>query len=387
MNNIVIVEGKRTPIGNFLGGLSSFSSVELATHTVNAIVGNTLSYVNMIQNIIVGCVLSAGLKQAPARQVVINSLLNNNTGAFTVNKVCGSGMQSIILAAQQLSTNPMTCILAGGMESMSQAPYLLKNMRKGKKFDSDTCYDHMLLDGLEDAYTQKSMTFFAELHAHCLGYSREKLDEFATKSLIKAKYAVENNCFASEIVEIKKETQCCLKQDELPVKAKIEKISTLPPILSKTGVITAANASAISDGAAMCLMTSKENAIYHNLPIQATILGWSEFVDKPENFITAPVDAIKKLLHQLSWQVSDVDLWEVNEAFAVVPLYVIEELNIDSNKINVFGGACALGHPIGCSGSRIVITLMNALQYYGKKRGIATVCIGGGEALAIAIEV
>lgn len=337
-----------------------------------------------------GCVLSAGLGQAPARQAVLKANLAETTLATTINKVCGSGMKSIMLGADALRSHQANFIIAGGMESMSNAPYLLPKFRQGQRLGHGQVLDSLFTDGLEDAYDGVLMGLFAEQCAEKYQFSRSQQDEFALASLEKALTAQAAGQFDAEIMPIevsKNKTQVTFNEDETPKTAKPEKIPTLKPAFKNDGTVTAANASSISDGAATLLLTRADIAKQQQLTPLATIKGYSTHAQAPQWFTTAPVGAIQKLLKQVGWSINEVDLFEINEAFAVVTLAAIADLNLPVNKVNIHGGACALGHPLGASGARIVTTLIHSLRYHGKRKGIAAICIGGGEACAIAVEI
>lgn len=388
---IAIVATKRTPIGQFLGGLSTVSAPHLAAQAIESMMAETTLTTKDIEGILLGCVLTAGIGQAPARQAGIFANIPNTVGASTINKMCGSGMKAMMLAHDVMVAGTTKVMLAGGMESMSNAPYLLTKARTGYRMGQQPMYDHMMLDGLEDAYERGlSMGVFGEKCAEKYGFTREMQDAFAIRSLERAQKAIKAGQFKSEIapvsVQLKKET-ITVSDDELPLNAKIDKIPTLKPVFKKDGTVTAANSSGISDGAAVHLMMTMEEAERRQVKPLAKIMGHYTHAQEPEWFTTAPVQAIRKLLDKLSWQVSDVDLFEVNEAFAVVTMAAIKELDIPEDKINIHGGACALGHPIGASGARIMTTLIYALKERGLKRGVAALCIGGGEATAMAIEI
>jgi acetyl-CoA C-acetyltransferase len=386
-NEVVIVAAKRTPIGGLQGKLSHFSAVDLGVISHRACLESVELPANNVQEVIMGCVLSAGTGQAPARQTAIKAGLGSHAVASTINKVCGSGMQAIIHAHDSIMQNRSEIVLAGGMESMSQAPYLLPKARTGYRLGHGECLDHMWLDGLQDAYdpAKRLMGCFGELAAKTLGFSREIQDEFARKSMEKALNAQKNGAFLQEIALILDPSEAVI-QDEQPAESKLGKLARLKPVFEKDGTITAGNASSIADGAASLLMMSADKAHELGLKPLAKIKGMAGFAHSPEWFTTAPQGSIERLLNQIHWKASDVDLWEINEAFAVVTLAAIQGLKLDEQRVNIQGGACALGHPIGASGARIVVTLLHALQQQQLSKGIASICIGGGEALAIAIE-
>jgi acetyl-CoA C-acetyltransferase len=381
---IVIVAAKRTPLGAFLGGLSSFSAVNLGAASHQACLEQIKLDKSLVDEVIMGCVLPAGLGQAPARQTALGAGLSSHTVATTVNKVCGSGMQAIIQASESIRSGRSHIILAGGMESMSNAPYLLPKARQGYRLGHGECLDHMWFDGLQDAYDpeKKLMGCFGELAAKTLHFSREAQDNFARQSMEKALNAQESGHFNAEITSVAE-----LTQDELPNPLKLEKLTRLKPVFAKDGTITAGNASSIADGAASLLLMNNDEAKKQNLTPLAKVVGFSQYAQAPEWFTTAPIYAIERLLKQIQWRTEDVDLWEINEAFAVVPMATIQHLKLEQNKVNIHGGACALGHPIGASGARIVVSLLYALKQHKLSKGIASICIGGGEALAMALEI
>jgi acetyl-CoA C-acetyltransferase len=343
-----------------------------------------------VQQIVMGCVLPAGLGQAPARQAALGAGLPKSVEATTVNKMCGSGMQAAIMAHDALAAGSVDIIVAGGMESMSGAPYLLQKHRSGARIGHDTAYDHMYLDGLEDAYEPgRLMGSFAEESARAYQFTREAMDEFALLSLARAKAAVESGGFAREIVGVEvvsRKGAMLVETDEQPGKADPSKIPTLKPAFAKDGAITAANSSSISDGAAALVLTRASVAEKLGLKVVARIAAHAGHAHEPGLFTTAPVPAIQKVLAKAGWSIGDVDLFEVNEAFAVVAMIAERDLGLDRDRLNVNGGACALGHPIGASGARILATLLSALEARGGKKGVASLCIGGGEATAVAVE-
>ncbi|WP_102795109.1 acetyl-CoA C-acyltransferase [Bowmanella denitrificans] len=386
-DSIVIVAAKRTPMGGFLGSLSALSATELGANAIaSAVQGVGAEHV---EEVIMGCVLPAGLGQSPARQAAIKAGLPLSAGVTTINKVCGSGMKAVMLAHDLIKAGSISTAVAGGMESMSNAPYLLPKARSGYRMGHGQVLDHMMLDGLENAYDGKAMGCFAQDTADKEDLTREKMDAFALSSLSKAKQAIESGAFLHEISAV---TVCTRKgdievsQDEGPGNAMPEKIPNLKPAFKKDGTITAANSSSISDGAAALVVMSEAKAQSLGLTPLARILGHSTHSIEPENFTVAPVGAMQTLLDKLGWQASDVDLFEINEAFAMVTMLAVRQLQLDEAKVNVNGGACALGHPIGASGARILVTLIHALKNRGLKRGMASLCIGGGEATAMAVE-
>ena len=382
---IVITGYARTPIGGLQGVFSDLKAWELGAAAVKDAVKRAGA--PAIDQIAMGCVLTAGQGQAPARQAGIAAGLGENVPAMTLNKMCGSGMQAAILAHDGLVAGSADCVVAGGMESMTNAPYLLAKHRKGARFGHDSVKDSMLLDGLEDAYEAgKPMGAFAEETARAYQIGRASQDEYALRSLERARKAQAGGAFDREIVPVLtgKET---IRQDEQPGRAKPEKIPTLKPAFAPDGTITAASSASISDGAAALVMTRQSLAAKNGTAPLARIIGHATHAHAPSLFTTAPVFAVRKLLDRIGWRVSDVDLFEINEAFAVVVLIAMRELDIDATRVNVNGGACALGHPIGASGARILATLIAALEMRGLKRGIASLCIGGGEATAMAVEI
>jgi acetyl-CoA C-acetyltransferase len=387
---IVIASYARTPIGGLLGDFASVKATDLGAAAVKAAVERSGVNADQIDRIYMGCVLPAGLGQAPARQAALAAGLPRSVQATTINKVCGSGMQAIIFAYETISAGNADVIIAGGMESMSNAPYLLQKHRTGARAGHDTVKDSMFLDGLEDAYEQGTpMGIFAENTVKKFGFSREEQDNYAIESLSRAKAAIASGAFEGEIVAVDVTTRSgsqTISIDEQPGKAKPEKIPTLKPAFIKDGTVTAANSSSISDGAAAVVVTRASVAARLGMTVVAQIIGSDCYAHEPGDFPSAPVPAIQKLLTKINWTVNDVDLFEVNEAFAVVPMIAMRELGIPHEKMNVNGGACALGHPLGASGARIVTTLLGALQGRGLKRGVAGICLGGGEATALAIE-
>ena len=387
---IVILSYARTPMGSMQGALSDVTATDLGATAVKAAMERAGVPGEDIDRVYMGCVLPAGLGQAPARQVAIKSGLPLSAQATTVNKVCGSGMQTVIMGAEALATGNVDYIVAGGMESMTNAPYLMKKHRSGARLGHDTAYDHMFLDGLEDAYEEgRAMGTFAQDMADKYQLTREDMDEYSIASLDRANKAIESGAFADEVVPVTFKTrkgEVTVDKDEAPSKGRPDKIPTLRPAFAKDGTITAATSSSISDGAAAVVLTRKSVAEAKGLTPVATITGLTAHAQAPEEFTIAPVGAIEKLLETTGWSVDDVDLWEVNEAFACVAMFAMRDIGIAHDKINVNGGGTALGHPIGASGTRIIVTLLNALKQQGKKRGIASLCIGGGEATAVAVE-
>ena len=388
--DIVIVAAKRTPMGGFQGALSSVTSPTLAATAIKGLIDFTSIAGADVDEVLMGCVLPAGLGQAPARQATLGAGLPLSVGATTVNKVCGSGMKTVMLAHDLIKAGSANIVIAGGMESMSQAPYLLDKARGGMRMGHGKVMDHMFLDGLEDAYTGGAMGTFAQKTADDFSITREAMDNFALSSLQKANTAIESGAFKAEITPVtvsSRRGDVVVDTDEQPGNARPEKIPTLRPAFAKEGTITAANSSSISDGAAALMLMSRGQADAKGLDVLATIKGHTTHAQEPSMFTTAPVGAMTKLLDKVNWTKDDVDLFEINEAFAMVTMLAISELGLDETKVNVNGGACALGHPIGCSGARVLVTLIHALKAKGLKRGVASLCIGGGEATAMAIEI
>jgi len=386
---VVIASYARTPMGGFQGALAGASATALGSAAIKAAIERAGVEADRVGQIFMGCVLPAGLGQAPARQAALGAGLPMSVEATTVNKMCGSGMQAAIMAHDALAAGSADVIVAGGMESMSNAPYLLAKHRGGARIGHDVVKDSMYLDGLEDAYTGKLMGVFAEEAARDHQLTREAQDEYAIRSLSRANAAIENGAFEREIVPVTIETRTgaqLIERDEQPGKARPDKIPSLKPAFAKDGTITAANASSISDGAAALVMTRQSIAEKLGLPVVARVVAHAAHAHEPGLFTTAPVPAIRKLLAKAQWTVEDVDLFEVNEAFAVVAMIAAKELSIPAEKLNVNGGACALGHPIGASGARVIATLLAALEARGLKKGVASLCIGGGEATAFAVE-
>ena len=387
---VVICSFARTPMGGFQGALSGAKATDLGATAVKAAVERAGVDPARVEQIFMGCVLPAGLGQAPARQAAIGAGLGQHVEATTVNKMCGSGLQAAMMAHDALKAGTADVIVAGGMESMTGAPYVMAKHRGGARIGHDVISDSMYLDGLEDAYTPgKLMGAFAEETASQYQFTREQMDDYAIESLNRARKAIESGAFDKEIVPVEVKTRKGVEvvaKDEQPLKADPAKIPTLRPAFSKDGAITAANASSISDGAAALVMTRESVAKAMGLPIVARVVSHAAHAHEPGLFTTAPVPAMKKALEKAGWSVDDVDLWEVNEAFAVVAMIAMQELGIDRAKLNVNGGATALGHPIGASGARVLATLLSALEARGGKKGVASLCIGGGEAVAMAVE-
>lgn len=384
--SVVIVGVARTPLGAFLGELKDVSSPQLGAHAIRAAIASSGIRQELFDEVAMGCVLSAGLGQAPARQAALAAGMSDAVGCVTINKMCGSGMKAIMLAHDQLRAGSAELMIAGGMESMSNAPYLLDRARTGYRMGHRQTIDHMFLDGLEDAYEKgRLMGSFAEDCAMSYQFTREMQDEFALESLRRAQRACVEGGFAAELSPIRIGDRE-ISQDELPQKARPECISGLKPAFREGGTITAANASAISDGAAAMALTRLGVACRLDARPRAMVVGHATHAGAPSQFPTAPIGAIRKLLEKLSWNLGDVDLFEINEAFAVVVMAALRDLDIPREKVNVHGGACALGHPIGASGARIIVTLLAALEKYKLRRGVAALCIGGGEATAIGVE-
>lgn len=387
---VVFLSYARTPMGSMQGSLSDASATDLGATAVKAAVERAGVSGDDIERIYMGCVLPAGLGQAPARQAAIKAGLPKSVQATTVNKVCGSGMQTVIMGAEALAAGSVDLIVAGGMESMTNAPYLLKKHRGGARIGHDTAYDHMFLDGLEDAYEAgRAMGTFAQDTADAYQLSRQAQDDYSIESLSRAKAAIADGAFANEIAPVTisgRKGDVIVDTDEAPGKGMPDKIPTLKPAFAKDGTITAATSSSISDGAAAVVLTRQSVADAKGAKPVARLVAHAAHAQEPKDFAVAPVGAINKLLAKTGWSIGDVDLFEVNEAFACVAMFAMHDLGIPHEKINVHGGATALGHPIGASGTRIITTLIAALQRHGKTRGIASLCIGGGEATAVAIE-
>jgi acetyl-CoA C-acetyltransferase len=388
-DSVVIVNGARTPMGGLLGALSTVPAPELASTAIAATLERSGLDASDIDEVFMGCVLPAGLKQCPARQAAIGAGIPKSAGAVTVNKACGSGMQAAIFAYDSIIAGTNTAVIAGGMESMSRAPHMLPGARGGVGSGHKSMVDHMFTDGLEDAYTGRAMGSFAQETVNQRGITREQMDAFAIESLTRAKRAIDDGSLQAEIAPVTVKTrkgETVVSDDEQPHKAVIDKIPKLRPAFAADGSITAANSSSISDGASALLLMSASQAQAKGLEPMARMLAHARHSQEPGEFTTAPIGAVKKVLDKTGWTAADVDLYEINEAFAMVTMMAIKDLQLDPAKVNVNGGACAQGHPIGSSGSRIVVTLMHALQQRGLKRGIAALCIGGGEATAVAIE-
>ncbi|RJL69438.1 thiolase family protein [Acinetobacter radioresistens] len=390
MVNIVILNGARTAMGGFQGSLATKTAPELGAAVIKEAVSRAGLQAHDVEEVIMGCVLPAGLKQGPARQAMRLAGIPDSTGAVTINKLCGSGMKAVMQAADMIKAGSADIVVAGGMESMTNAPYLLPKARGGFRMGHGEIKDHMFLDGLEDAETGRLMGSFAQDMANERGYTREQMDDFAIRSLKRAQTAITEGYFKDEIVPVtvsSRKGEAVVDQDEQPFNANIDKIPSLRPAFAKDGTITAANASSISDGASALVLCSDETAKQRGLQPLAKIIASASNSQHPSEFTIAPVGAVKKVLDKASWTAADVDLWEINEAFAMVTMCPIDEFGLDPEKVNIHGGACALGHPVGSTGSRIILTLIHALKRTGGHKGIAALCIGGGEATAVAIEI
>jgi len=386
---IVIVAATRTPMGGFLGGLSTVTAPSLGATAIQGALEAANLANDQVDEVIMGCVLPAGLKQAPARQAALDAGLELSTVCTTINKVCGSGMKAAMQAHDALIAGSIDVAIAGGMESMTNAPHILPKGRSGIKMGHGQILDHMMTDGLENAYDGIAMGCFAQETADDAGFTREAMDEYALRSLSRANAAIESGAFENEIsaVTIKsRRGDSVFSVDEQPGNARPEKIPSLRAAFKKDGTITAANASSISDGAAALVMMKQSTAQKRGLTPLCKVVAHATHAQKPAEFTVAPVGAMNKVLEKANWSVADVDLWEINEAFAMVTMLAIKELELDDNKVNVNGGACALGHPLGASGARIIVTLIHALKNKGLSKGLASLCIGGGEATAIAVE-
>lgn len=390
MNDPIVIVGiARTPMGGMSGALSEVSAPALGAEAIKGALADAKVDPADVSEVLMGCVLPAGVGQAPARQAAIAAGLPKSTPCTTVNKVCGSGMKTVMMAADALSIGHGEIIVAGGMESMTNAPYMLTKARTGYRLGHGEVLDHMFLDGLQDAYEGQLMGNFAEATAEKYGFTREQQDDYAIESLRKANAAIENGGFEREVVPVTIKTRkgdVVVAVDEQPGNARPDKIPQLRPAFKKDGTVTAANASSISDGAAAVVLMRQSTAEAKGLKPIAVIKGHAQHAQEPEWFTTAPVGAVKSLLESSNWSIKDVDLFEINEAFAVVAMAAAKELDIPAEKMNLHGGACALGHPLGASGARILVTLIASLEQQGKKKGIATLCIGGGEATAMAVE-
>jgi acetyl-CoA C-acetyltransferase len=388
-SDVVIVSAKRTPIGAFQGVLAPLTAVQLGTAAIKAAVESAGLKGSDIEEVIMGCVLPAGLGQAPARQAALAAAVPTSTPATTINKMCGSGLKAVMMAADQIRAGEAGILVAGGLESMTNAPYLLPKARGGYRMGHGEILDHMIYDGLQSPFDGKAMGCFGDTTAARYGFTRAAQDTFAAESVRRAMRALQSGDFDPEVVAVTAKTrkgEVVVPHDETPGTCNIEKIPTLKPAFSKDGTVTAASSSSISDGAAALVLTSGAVAQARGLKPLARILAYSSHAQEPEWFTTAPVGAIKKTLAKLGWRPHDAELYEINEAFAAVPMAAMHDLDIDHARVNVNGGACALGHPIGATGARILTTLIHALRRRGGRRGIASLCIGGGEAVAVAVE-
>ncbi|MDP9089103.1 MAG: acetyl-CoA C-acyltransferase [Pseudomonadota bacterium] len=386
---VVILAARRTPVGAFQGALATMTAPQLGAVAIKAALHDSGVAPADVDEVIMGCVLSAGIGQAPARQAAMGAGLPTSVPSTTVNKMCGSAMRAVMLGADQILAGTARVVVAGGLESMSNAPYLLPKARAGFRMGHQEVLDHMFFDGLQSPWDGQMMGCFADSTAEKYEFSREAQDEFAADSVRRAQAAVNNGDFKAEVASVTAKTrkgEQIVDNDEMPFTLDIAKIPTLKPAFKKNGTVTAASSSGISDGAAALVLVRESYAASKGLKPLARILGYTSFAREPEWFTLAPVGAIQKLLKQLNWQAAEVDLYEINEAFAAVPMAAMKDLSLDHAKLNVNGGACALGHPIGATGARILTTLLYALKKRGKKRGIASLCIGGGEATAMAIE-
>jgi len=387
---IWVVAAKRTPIGGFQGAFASTDVGTLGAKAIEGAMKESRLGNEKIDEVLMGCVLTAGAGQAPARQAALGAGLPESIGATTLNKVCGSGMKTVMLACDLINAGSAKAVVAGGMENMSASPYLMKKARDGFRLGHEQVLDHMFYDGLQDAYQGNLMGVYAEQTAQEYSFSRESMDSWAQQSLSRAKLAINDGLFRDEIVPVEvksRRSTLLVEDDEQPANLDIDKIPTLKPAFAKDGSVTAANSSSISDGASAVVLVDAEFGRQENLQPLAKIVAHATHARKPQEFTIAPVNAIEALLDKTGWQKSDVDLWEINEAFAVVTQHAVKALELDAEKVNPRGGACALGHPIGASGNRILVTLIHALKQTGGKRGIASLCIGGGEATAVAVEI
>ena len=386
---VVILSAKRTPIGGFMGVLTPLTAVQLGTAAIKAAVEAAGIGAGDVQEVIMGCVLPAGLGQAPARQAAVGAGVPLGAPATTINKMCGSGLKAVMMATDQIRAGGAEVVLAGGFESMSNAPYLLPKARAGYRMGHGEVIDHMLRDGLQSPFDGKSMGCFADSTASKYGFTRAQQDAFATESVRRAMQALEAGPFDGEVTPVTvkgRKGDTLITPDETPGSCDVSKIATMRPAFSKDGTVTAASSSSISDGAAALVMMNGEAASARGLKPLARVLAYASHAQEPEWFTTAPVGAIRKVLTQLGWKPHDADLYEINEAFAVVTMAAMRDIDIDHARVNVNGGACALGHPIGATGARILTTLVHTLRRRGGKRGIASLCIGGGEAVALAVE-
>ncbi|RTE87374.1 MULTISPECIES: acetyl-CoA C-acyltransferase [Gammaproteobacteria] len=386
---VVIVSASRTPMGGFQGSLSDVSATELGASAIKSALTKAGVDGGDVSEVLMGCVLPAGLKQAPARQAMLGAGLPFGTGATTLNKVCGSGLKTVMMGHDLIVAGSADVVVAGGMESMSNAPYLLDKARSGYRMGHGQVIDHMMWDGLQDAYEGKAMGCYAQDTADQYGFTREDMDNFAIRSLTRAQKAIESGAFKDEVEPVTVKSRrgdTVVEIDEQPGNAKIDKIPSLRPAFAKDGTVTAANSSSISDGAAALVLMRASEAEKRGLKPLAKIAGHATHSQKPSEFTMAPVGAMNKLLEKANWTKDDVDLWEINEAFAMVTMIALKDMDLDPEKVNVNGGACALGHPIGASGARLLVTLLHALKANNKQRGVTSLCIGGGEAVALAVE-
>ncbi len=386
---VVILSARRTPVGTFQGAFATLTAPQLGSVAIKAALADSGLAASQVDEVIMGCVLAAGIGQAPARQAAIGGGIPASVPSTTVNKMCGSAMRAVMLACDQILAGSAKVAVAGGLESMTNAPYLLPKARAGYRMGNQEVLDHMFFDGLQSPWDGQLMGCFAEATAEKYNFTRKAQDDFAAESLRRALAAINSGAFAAEIAAVTAKTrkgETLIDKDETPFTLDLAKIPTLKPAFKKDGTVTAASSSGISDGAAALVLTRESFAAAQGRKPLARILGYSSFAREPEWFTLAPVGAVAKLLAQLNWQAKDVDLFEINEAFAAVPMAVMKDLGLEHEKVNVNGGACALGHPIGATGARIMTTLLYALRARGKQRGIASLCIGGGEATAIAIE-
>jgi len=389
-SDVVIVSAKRTPVGAFLGALSPLTAIQLGSAAIKAAVEASGIGANEVQEVIMGCVLPAGLGQAPARQAAIGAGVPIAAPATTINKMCGSGLKAVMMAADQIRSGTAGIVVAGGLESMSNAPYLLPKARTGYRMGHGEVIDHMLRDGLQSPFDGKAMGCFADSTASKYNFTRAQQDAFATESVRRAMQALQAGEFDLEVTPVTvkaRKGETVIAGDETPGTCDVSKIATMKPAFNKDGTVTAASSSSISDGAAALVVMNAQTAAAKGLKPLARILAYASHAQEPEWFTTAPVGAIRKVLTQLGWKPHDADLYEINEAFAVVTMAAMRDIDIDHARVNVHGGACALGHPIGATGARILTTLVHALRRRGGKRGIAALCIGGGEAVALAVEV
>jgi acetyl-CoA C-acetyltransferase len=380
---------RRTPVGAFQGVFAGVTAPQLGSAAIKAALADAGVPASEVDEVIMGCVLSAGLGQAPARQAALGAGIPASVPSTTVNKMCGSAMRAVMLAADQILAGSAQIIVAGGLESMTNAPYLLPKARAGYRMGNQEVLDHMFYDGLQSPWDGKLMGCFAEATSEKYGFTRKAQDDFAAESVRRALAAIKNGDFAAEVTPVtakSRKGEALVEQDETPMTLDIAKIPTLKPAFKKDGTVTAASSAGISDGAAALVLARASFAASHGLKPLARIVGYASFAREPEWFTLAPVGAIQRVLAKADWQAKDVDLYEINEAFAAVPMAAIKDLGLDPAKVNVNGGACALGHPIGATGARIMTTLLHALRARGRKRGVASLCIGGGEATAIALE-